>query len=163
MKIVRRLTFAALASLFASCTTYYKDPAGDSSNNAVLTSSTYDHFYNYECYIVKDVDGLPIDYYWVGPGKKKILLAPGEHQLTVKAAYSGGFQSAPFEVSETLRVLARPGRKYKATGKIESLRASIWIKDEASGEVVSEKKRADLQPAMQGAPPTLPIPPVMLR
>ena len=158
-----RLSLLAFIAGLTSCTTHYKGPDATDPTKATLTNNTSSGFYKYEHYWVQQVDGLPIDYSWEAPKSKKIYLTPGRHRVVVQASQSGGFQSAPWKNEVELIVEARTGRWYKPKGHVQGQTFVVWIEEEGTGKNVTGKTTIPLLPAMQGPPPMLPIPPVMLQ
>lgn len=160
------MCLAAIVSSLASCTTYYKNPPEDPSRYGLIKNS-FDtsgaNIFKYEYYMVEQVDGLPVDYNWIGPAKARIRVTPGSHRLLIKAAQSGGFQSVPYRVTKELTISAQAGKTYVPGGKVEGASVQVWVEDESSGKVVSEKTWLSFEPALQANPPPVFIPPVMLR
>ena len=148
---MRYSLFIPLFACFAtsvSCGPMYKNPPKDPAKTATLRSNeTRSGLYTWANHTVEAIDNLPVNYAasWTSE-TKEIVVTSGVHELVMGGTFNRGFLAGgPYSARGDLRMNFKPGRNYKANGRVEGSKLAMWIEDTETSQPVSETIRIPYQ------------------
>jgi hypothetical protein len=138
--IVSVVVIPALILTGCATTPRYQAKAVDRSDWAIVRGWASGHFIFFTYTEVEKADGLPLSIWsQVGGGW---LVDPGLRILNVAGTYAGGFggrDTARVELTANLKA----GHIYRIKAERGGELMTLWVEDEETNEVVSEKRSAN--------------------
>lgn len=126
-KVLSVLSACLLLSACASVSESYNEPNDASSVATIQGTRVVTSLVNWRTTTIDSIDNKSVSHFW--SGNPLLKLAPGSHQLVVKAVFKRGLMNGPYYALIEIPFTAIANQHYLIQSSVEGKYINAWVVD----------------------------------